>query len=77
VWRPGGWILLLSAGLCFAAFGAWGIAERELHERVDAADAAQHRLLRLQRSIAVGVGSVALVVLVLAALAFGFGTVIS
>ena len=77
VWRPTGWILLLSAGLCFAAFGAWGIAERELHERVHADDAPQQRLLRIQRSIAVGVGIAAFVVLVLGALAFGFGTVIS
>ena len=77
VWRPTGWILLLSAGLCFAAFGAWGIAERELHERVGDDDARQQRLLRVQRSLAIGVGSAAFVVLVLGALAFAFGTVIS
>ena len=77
VWRPTGWIVMLSAGLCFAAFGAWGIAERELRERGGADDRAQQRLLRLQRSVAVGVGSAAFAVLVLGALALGFGTVIS
>jgi hypothetical protein len=77
LWRPTGWIVMLSAALCFAAFGAWGIAERELGERVDDGDAPQRRLLRVQRSIAVAVGGAAFVVLVLGALAFAFGTVIS
>lgn len=30
VWRPSWWPLPLAAALCFAAFGVWGIADREL-----------------------------------------------
>jgi hypothetical protein len=30
LWRPAGWVPLLGAGLCFAAFGAWAAAERRL-----------------------------------------------
>lgn len=30
IWRPKGWFLVLSAAICFAAYGAWGIADREL-----------------------------------------------
>ena len=32
-WRPAAWFPMLSAALCFAAFGCWGIADRELAER--------------------------------------------
>lgn len=32
-WRPAGWLLLTSIALAFVAFGAWGIADRELNER--------------------------------------------
>lgn len=31
--RPAGWMLLGSIGVCAAAFGGWGIADRELVER--------------------------------------------
>jgi hypothetical protein len=27
-WRPTGWLVLASAGLCFFAYGAWGILDR-------------------------------------------------
>ena len=30
VWRPLAWQTLLCAALCFAAYGAWGIADRRL-----------------------------------------------
>ena len=32
-WHPTGWIVALSAALCFAAFGAWGLADRALRAR--------------------------------------------
>ena len=32
-WGPAGWPVLVSIALGFAAFGAWGIADRELNER--------------------------------------------
>lgn len=33
LWRPPAWLLLFGAAVCFAAFGFWGIADRELRER--------------------------------------------
>jgi len=34
-WRPTAWMLVGSIGVCAAAFGGWGIADRELVERAD------------------------------------------
>jgi hypothetical protein len=31
--RPPGWLLLVPAATSFLAYGAWGIADRALHER--------------------------------------------
>jgi hypothetical protein len=31
-WRPAGWMVLVSIAIGFAAFGGWGIADRELNE---------------------------------------------
>jgi hypothetical protein len=33
VWRPMAWLLLLNVAACVAAFGLWGIADRELEGR--------------------------------------------
>ena len=31
LWRPAAWQTLLCAALCFATYGAWGMADRRLH----------------------------------------------
>jgi hypothetical protein len=67
-WRPPAWVLIVSAALCFAAFGAWGIADRELHDRPEAAVMTSRRLLRVLRAVAVIVGTLATVTLLVAAL---------
>jgi hypothetical protein len=36
VWRPTAWQTLLCAALCFAAYGAWGMADRRLRAGRDA-----------------------------------------
>jgi hypothetical protein len=77
VWRPPAWPVSLSAALCFAAFGAWGIAERELHdERLDAGGR-DARVLRALRSLATAVGTLAAFVLFFGALGLALGTIIS
>jgi hypothetical protein len=74
-WRPTGWVVLLSAALCFAAFGAWGIADRELGER--APESALARVLRVVRVVATATGALAAVALLLGITATALGQWIS
>ena len=79
-WRPSGWLVLLSAALCFAAFGAWGIADREARERPGAggrSPISPVSLLRGARALAALVGAAAVVTLLFATLALALGTWIS
>ena len=79
VWRPTGWLFVVSAALCFAAFGGWGIADRELRERrSNPADAhATLRALGIARVIASIVGALAAGTLLIGLLAVALGTWIS
>lgn len=79
IWRPTGWLLVASAALCVAAFGWWGIADRELRERVvNAADARDaHTILRVMRATAVGLGSLGAGALLIGLLGVALGTWIS
>ena len=79
LWRPRGWALVMSAALCFAAFGGWGIADREFQER-------QHdsinspitlRLLRVARVVAAVLGAAAAAAFVVGVLGIVLGTWIS
>jgi hypothetical protein len=65
-WRPRPWILLLAAATCFAAFGAWGIADR-----------AAARWVRPLRALAAVVGALAALALAAGVVALGLGTIIS
>ena len=88
-WRPSGWLVLLSTALCFAAFGAWGIADREARERPDRSESPDTRgrspvspvalvsILRGARTLAAVVGAVAVATLLFATLALALGTWIS
>jgi hypothetical protein len=77
LWRPAGWLVLLGASLCLAAFGAWGIADRELRERSIAASAVGVRVLSVIRGAAAVVGAVAAVGAMFAFLGIALGTWIS
>ena len=57
VWRPAGWLPLLSAGCCLAAFGAWGISDRVIREQVGGGRST--RVLTIARAVAAIVGAVA------------------
>lgn len=56
VWRPPAWTILGSLGVCAAAIGAWGIADRELAERAGIGRRVSVSVLRAFRSLAVLVG---------------------
>ena len=82
-WHPTGWIVALSAALCFAAFGAWGLADRALRARHATIELipTPHRLpdgaLVALRVAAAGVGTAAAVTLAFSLLAASLGTWIS
>ena len=75
-WRPSGWPLFASAGVCALAFGLWGIVDRELRERI-AAPTRTANTLRFARVGIVVVGGVAAVAMALSFLALALGTIIS
>jgi hypothetical protein len=76
-WRPTGWLCLIGAAACFVAFGAWGIADRELGERADTPRGAMRSVLVVVRTLALGLGVLAAALALFAALALTLGTWIS
>jgi hypothetical protein len=76
VWQGPGWRLITSAALCFLAYGAWGIADRELLERLGMSPRGV-TLLRVARLAAAVIGIGAAIALVLIAMAVALGRVIS
>jgi hypothetical protein len=67
------WHLFTSAGICFLSFGAWGIADRELGERVVGTRVA--RMLAGARITSAVIGFIAAAALVIGALGVAIGTV--
>jgi Flp pilus assembly pilin Flp len=77
-WRPVGWLTISGAALALAAFGLWGITDREVRERDDEAGSARViRVLRGVRMIAGLVGFSCAVGAVFSALGLALGTWIS
>lgn len=74
VWRIPGWPFVLGIGACCAAFGLWGIADREIAERTGERFLLPLRALRVF-AVLLGIG--ASVFLVLIVLAKGLGRMIS
>jgi hypothetical protein len=77
VWRPPGWIVLVSAALCFATFGAWGLANRLLDPPGRVSNSALAASLLILRTVAVAVGIGASLLLLFGALDIAMGTWIS
>lgn len=75
LWRPFAWVPLLCAALCFAMFGLWGIADRELIDHPDGE--ARSTMLRVLRMAAALFGMAAGAGLMLSVLALTLGTWIS
>jgi|SRR5215218_4853303 len=76
VWQPAGWLVIGSIGVCAAAFGAWGIADRELAER-GAMNGSSVVVLRGVRAFSVVLGTCAAIVAALVVLGTALGTWIS
>ena len=76
-WRPAAWLPLFGAALCFAAFGAWGIAMRELGERASRGETSGGRALHALRMIAALAGGAGVALLLLGGLGTLLGTWIS
>jgi hypothetical protein len=75
-WRGRGWTIIASAALCFLAYGAWGIVDRELRERaVSRPD--RHAALRATRIIAAFMGAGAALSFIVSVLFVLLGTIIS
>ena len=77
VWRPTGWISLAGVAIALAAFGAWGIIDRELRDRASAPPTWIVRALTVARGAAVVLGFACGVGALFAGLAIVLGTWIS
>ena len=72
IWHPRVWLVPFNVAIVLAAFGAWGLADREMAER-GAADGVVARALRVLRAVSavVGAGSAAMACFTLLGLALG------
>lgn len=62
IWHPRSWIVVFAMGIALASFGAWGLADREIAERTNAAHDRLTRPFRVLRGFALATGAVAAVV---------------
>ena len=77
IWHPRGWLLLVSAALGLAAFGAWGIADREITGHSGVGGAPIVYALRALRGMAAVTGMLAMLGACFAVLGLMLGTWIS
>lgn len=77
IWHPRVWVAPFGMGMALAAFGAWGLADREIAERTGAADSRAVRGFRALRIFAVVAGALAATVACFALLGIALGTWIS
>lgn len=73
IWRPRAWIVPCSIGIALAAYGAWGLVDREIAEREATADIRLVRTLRILRAVAAVAGLFAAAIGCLAVLGIGLG----
>ena len=77
VWHPAAWLILFNASVFLAAFGIWGIAEREIGEHPSDTRSPLVRSLRVVQVVALVVGGIAAIVACLEVLGLALGTWIS
>lgn len=77
VFRFHGWPVLLCAGICFVAFGAWGIADREVRERAAGPRTRLVVALEYLRVGSVVLGGLAALAMIFGVLGLTLGTWIS
>ena len=76
LWRPPAWLLLGSITIGVAAFGAWGISDRELAER-RATRGRSSVILRIVRVVSLVIGAGAAIVAAFTVVGVALGTWIS
>ena len=76
-WRPAGWVSLAGAATSLAAFGLWGIIDREIRERAQAPHARAVSLLAALRLALACLGFLAGVAALFGSLGIVLGKVIS
>lgn len=79
LWRPMAWPIGLSIGVALASFGIWGIAEREIEERLRPDNAHRRAVLvfRAVQAMSIVAGAVAVLVAGFIFLGIALGTIIS
>jgi hypothetical protein len=77
VWQPVGWLVLLGVSVCLAAFGAWGIVDRELRELANTPRVRLARVLAVVRVGVAALGALAAVATIFSLLGIALGTWIS
>lgn len=75
--RPASWLLLVSAGACLCAYGAWAFATRRLHAESWRLSPATEQRWRVLHAAAAFIGLAAFVLLLLSLLGMMLGTWIS
>lgn len=76
-WRPTGWVVLLGAGLCFATFGGWGLADRAIESRSILDQSTSRQTLTIVRGLLAVVGTLAAAMTAFGVLMLALGTWIS
>ena len=79
LWRPMAWPIGLGIGVGLASFGTWGIAEREIQERVGRGheDRRVVRVFRAVQAISIVAGLLAVLIAGFILLGIALGTIIS
>jgi hypothetical protein len=77
VWHPSAWLIPFCVAVCLAAFGAWGIADREITERAEVAGSRMVRVLHVLQLLTVAAGALAAAAACYAVLAVTLGRWIS
>jgi len=75
--RPGGWVALMAAALCFASYGAWAVAERRLGAPPGPERAPHLTTWRVVHGVAAVAGLGAFALLLFATLGIALGRIIS
>lgn len=73
--RPSGWVVVVAAAACFAAYGVWGLAEVHLLPRPWPEQVTRAPLWRAVQTVAALVGVAAFVLLLFAALGVALGPI--
>ena len=77
VWRPVAWTSLAAICLALAAFGFWGIMDRELRDRADGTTSLATRALGVARGAVAAIGFLSVAVALFAGMGMMLGTWIS